>query len=203
MVMREMTALLHQARLLSTFGPNFADQPTIMAWYGALKHIPFNTLVASVRALQGDTNFPTPKEIIGHSNKIHSKDAMLPEVAFDLLWRKIGAVGSLNKPELPNEIGLAVERLGGWVFICNNWTDDKKNWHEKAFREAYMNLTEAKAKGLLTQTSKYAPAALKGPEPKQIPGKVQEALRMAVRASQPSKPKLAMLLKELKSNRTK
>lgn len=200
---REMIAMLHFARTMSTFGPDFEDKLSQQSWHKGLKDLPLDHLKQAFNALTGNREFPTLNEIKDFCKQINNEAAMLPEVAFDLLWRKIGAVGGLNKPELPNEIGLAVERLGGWVFICNNWTDDKKTWHEKSFREAYLNLTEAKAKGLLTQTSKYAPPALQPAQPKQIPGKITEALRMAVSASQPSKPKLKMFLKELKSKQRK
>ena len=200
---RELIAMLYFGRTMSSFGPDFEDDLTKKAWHNKLKDSDVDHLKQALNSLTGNREFPSANEILDFCKQINNEDTMLPEVAFDLLWRKIGEVGALNKPELPNEIGLAVQRLGGWTFICNNWTDADKTWHEKSFREAYLNLTEAKAKGLLTETSKYAPLALQAEKPKQIPGKVEEALRMAVSASEPATSKLKGLLKELKSNRTK
>ena len=200
---RELIAMLHFARTMSSFGPDFEDELFQRSWHKKLKDIPMDQLKKALNALTGNREFPAVNEIIDFCKQINNEAAMLPEVAFDLLWRKIGEVGGLNRPELPNEIGLAVERLGGWVSICRDWTDANKTWHEKAFREAYLNLTEAKAKGLLTQTSRYALGAAKEAEPKQIPGKVTEALRMAASAVEPSKPKLVGFLKELKSMQKK
>jgi len=176
---RDMIAMLHFARTMSAFGPDFEDPLTQKAWHNKLKDIPSDHLKKALNQLSGDRNFPAPNQIVDFCKGVAQVADLLPEAAFELLWRKIGTVGGYNDPELPNEIGLAVERLGGWRFICNEWTDDKRTWHEKAFREIYLNLQESKTQCTLP-TSKYAPSALRGDVPKQIDGAVKEVLRMAM-----------------------
>lgn len=176
---RDMIAMLHFARTMSAFGPDFEDPLCQKAWHNKLKNIPPEDLKQALNELTGDRNFPSPNELVDFCKGVAQVADMLPEEAFDILWRHIGSVGGYNDPQLPNEIGLAVERLGGWRFICNEWTDDKRTWHEKAFREVYMNLQVSKAQHALP-TSRYSAAALEGEVPKQIDGTVLEALRMAM-----------------------
>lgn len=195
---RDMIAMLHFARTMSSFGPDFEDQLTQKAWHNKLKGIPLDDLKKSLNELTGDRNFPMPNEIVDFCKGISQVAEMLPEVAFDLLWRKIGSVGQYADPEFPNEIGLAVERLGGWKYICNEWLDDKRPWHEKAFNEVYQNIQQAKAQHALP-VSRYSPEALNGDQPKQISAPMNEALRMAMSGPDEPKPKLTNRLRDIKN----
>lgn len=197
---RDMIAMLHFARTMSAFGPDFEDPLTQKAWHHKLKEIPPDHLKKALNSLTGDRNFPAPNEIVDFCKGVAQVADMLPEAAFDLLWRKIGSVGGYNDPELPNEIGLAVERLGGWRFICNEWTDAKRTWHEKAFREIYLNLQQSKAQCALP-ISRYAPAALEGDVPRQIDGAVQEAVRMAMGDSEKGNLDFSKAFRDLKESK--
>lgn len=197
---KNFMAVMHQTRLLSTFGPDFKDDLTIRAWYNALKHVPDATLMKSLQALQGAREFPSLQDILALCKDLNNMSEREPDVAFAYLWRKIGEIGGRNKPELPNEIGLAVERLGGWHTICNSWTEKEKPWHQKAFKEAYEDIVRQKEQGTLSQTSRYALAAPDSDEAKQLPSKVGEALRMAVSASEKPKAKLTDFFATLKKD---
>jgi hypothetical protein len=186
---------------MSNFGPDFKNEITIRAWHHRLKNLKLEDLDEALTKLTGNREFPTINEILNFVKGLNQDAEMLPEVAFELLWGKIGSVGGYGTPELPNEIGLAVERLGGWGQICTTWTSDKRTWHEKAFREVYGNITEAKAMGMLAETSKYAPESLKGEVAKQIQPGAKEALEMAMKASQKPTQKLGDFVNEMKRRR--
>jgi hypothetical protein len=197
--LRDFMSIMVQARALSTFGPDFEKPVVIKAWHAKLQEISIDDMGRALTKLSGDREFPTANEILDFCKDLNQESELLPEVAFELLWKKIGSVGAYGHPELPNEIGLAVERLGGWQHICNTWEDDKRTWHEKEFRDFYGNITETKARGLLTQTSRYAPQALKGEKAKQISPGVKEALRMAMSGRELPKQKLNDIVKNMKS----
>lgn len=197
---RDMIAMLHFARTMSAFGPDFEDPLTQKAWHNKLKDLPPEHLKKALNSLTGDRNFPAPNEIVDFCKGVAQVSEMLPEEAFELLWRKIGSVGGYSDPELPNEIGLAVERLGGWRFICNEWTDDKRTWHEKAFREVYLNIQTSKAQHALP-ISRYSAAALEGDSPGQINGAVQEAIKMAMGDSGRPNLDFSKALRDLKESK--
>ena len=195
----DIIAVLQMGRTISSFGPDFADPMTQKVWSAKLSHLTMEQLSKAMSELAGNKAFPALNEILDFCKGMNQELEMLPEVAFDLLWRKIGSVGQYADPEFPNEIGLAVERLGGWKYICNEWLDDKRPWHEKAFNEVYQNIQQTKTQHALP-TSKYSPAALEGDKPKQISGAVQEALRMAMSGPGDSKPNLTKIFREIKKS---
>ena len=197
---KNFMAVMHRTRLLSTFGPDFKDELTIDAWYSALRHIPDTTLLKALDALKGGREFPSLQDILALCKDLSNMGEREPDVAFAYLWKKIGEIGGRGQPELPNEIGLAVERLGGWYTICNSWTEKEKPWHQKAFKEAYQDIIRQKQQGTLSQTSKYALGAPKNDRPKQLPTSVGEALKKAVEASERGRPKLRDFLKTLKDD---
>lgn len=195
----DIIAVLQMGRTISSFGPDFSDPMTQKVWSAKLSHLTMEQLSKAMSKLTGNKNFPDLNEILDFCKGMNKELEMLPEVAFDLLWRKIGSVGQYADPEFPNEIGLAVERLGGWRYICNEWTDDKRPWHEKAFNEVYQNIQQTKTQHALP-TSKYSPEALKGDQPKQIGSPMNEALRMAMGDSDKPKPNLKTRLRQMKKN---
>jgi len=190
---RDLIAMLHFARTMSTFGPDFEDQLTQKAWHSKLKNVEPEILKKALSSLSGGRNFPTPNDILEFCKGASGVSEMSSDEAFELLWSKIGSVGGYNDPKLPNEIGLAVQRLGGWKFICANWSDDKRPWHEKAFKEIYSNLQESKAQRALP-VSKYSVD-----KPKQI-GVVETAIKMAFGDEKPSHRDFAKALKDLKES---
>jgi hypothetical protein len=194
----DLVARLSAGRMLSNFGPNFKDPITVKVWYKKLRHLNSDDLNAALNKLTGNREFPTVNEIIKFCEELNLTTDMLPEVAFQLVWSKISSVGYYGTPELPNEVGLAVQRLGGWKHICNTWQLSKRDWHYKAFREVYGNVVDTKSRGMLSETSVYAPEALKGEKVKQIQPGAKEALRIAMAAPQSAKQKLNNFIKEMK-----
>jgi len=197
---KDFLSIMAQSRALSTFGPDFESNVVTKAWLAKLRDISASDLGIAMTKLSGNREFPTANEIIEFCQQVHNEAELLPEVAFAMLWNKIGSVGGYGHPELPNEIGLACERLGGWGHICRTWADESRTWHEKEFREVYGNVIETKARGLLVETSKYAPQALGAAKAKQIHPGLKEALRMAVSSAEPHKQSLTDLLKTMRSD---
>ena len=183
MIFNDFISKMILARTMSHYGPDFTDPVVQKAWYSKLGSLDERSLNRALSKLTGDREFPTINALSGFVAELNQPEDSSID-AFSTLWSAIRKYGSYNHPELPNEIGLAVEKLGGWVYICNNWTDDQRNWHHKQFEQVYNEITERKSMGIALTTSKYAPLALRTSEAKQIPNRAQEALRMAVSASE-------------------
>ncbi len=201
---KQIFDILIAGRSLCRFGPDFTDLPTLKMWGRFLQEVSVSELQEAMVALAGDKDFPTPNEIKEFARQKRGSADRSPIEAFEHLWNQIRLVGSYSEPELPNEIGLAVQKLGGWRRICNSWTDENRNWHQKEFEGAYSEVIDRKSRGLALETSKYAPEALKGESPLSLPSNVQNVLREANKAAKPKKPKslLQRFREEVRQNKT-
>ena len=100
---RDMIAMLHFARTMSSFGPDFEDPLTQKAWHHKLKDIPVDHLKKALNKLSGDRNFPAPNQIVDFCKGVAQVAELLPEAAFELLWRKIGTRRSGAQPPATSE----------------------------------------------------------------------------------------------------
>lgn len=197
MQFKDFIARMTYARAMSTFGPDFTDPIVQKAWYAKLKVMPIQALDKALSNLTGDREFPSINDILG----FHKPEEVTQAIdGFELLWSKIGSVGYYGHPELPNAIGLAVEKLGGWKFICNNWREDRRAFHERDFKQALEFVTDQLAKGI-TRSSKYALPASKTEPVASLPPKAQEALRIALSDSKRRAPNLTDRFKKSIKNK--
>lgn len=111
----------------------------MLVWWEALKRFDMPTVRAGFSRYIQDPDQgkypPMPASIIG---MIEPSKAERSAVAFQSVWDAIKREGPYRTPTFDDPvISHVVAALGGWVHLCDAWTEDQRRFYEAEFSRLY------------------------------------------------------------------